>query len=173
MKETKLIIKVLACTGLLALGTLFAVFGLFQSLANKIEKTDIKPTISINLPANQSEGQDYWVWIKPMDKFSSDKEKNKGVSKKGDIISIELVAPQYEPTSSEKATLAVIKVSGLVEEDIQKYTQAWQEDPESPDSKTLAYRQYKLDIDALGIKVGLDANPKSAVALRRFAYLKD
>ncbi|MFH1225782.1 MAG: hypothetical protein V1684_00645, partial [bacterium] len=194
-QKTKfIIIKALFYTGLLALGGVFATFGFFDpvrnvisngvdALAVKIDKTEIKPIVSVNLPNSSpadNEGQDYWLWIRTWDKYGFDQETTVGKSKRGDVVAIAPVTAQYEPTAPEKNIYAIIKVSGLTPEEREKYTLAWQVEDGYLDGaanekryKTLAYRQYKIDLDALGIKVGLDPNPKSAVALRRFAYLKD
>ncbi|MFH1226180.1 MAG: DUF2341 domain-containing protein [bacterium] len=165
-------IKALIFAGLMSFVFIFILSYAFGILSAELEKKNVKPAISINLPEG-GEGQDYWLWIEVGDRYSFDQDKTANRTKRGDIISIEPAIPQYEPTAREKAAWAVIKVRGLTKEDIQKYTQPWQENPEIQNSKILAYRQYRLDLDALGLKVGLDPNPKNASVFRRFAYLKN
>ncbi len=95
--------------------------------------------------------QDYWVYIRTYDKYALSDADSVGRSKAGDIVDIRPVNPTTYPSEKSQLEWCIIKVSGLIDEDIDKYTRPWL------DQDTIkSYRKYKIDIGALNLKIGLD-----------------
>lgn len=186
-QNKKIIFNIFIYTGFLSLVSIFVISIFFLNnpwdflISKLLWEQPVTPSINIDLPTGGDDGNDYWVWIRTYDRYSMDKASSRGRSKKGDIVFMAPANSQFIPTDTERENYAVIKVNGLTQDDVHKYTQSWteeeekasQDDPDQPFyPKTLAYRKYALDIDRLGIKVGFDPNPKSAFGFRQFAYEK-
>jgi len=124
---------------------------------------------------SSSFAQDYWAYIQPVDKPSVEDtaalENCYGASKKGDYIQFLPVTEQYTPTKREKEAFIIQKVSNITKEDINKHTEEWfvqdgLDDMGNPYMLMKAYRKYKVDIDTLELKKGLNETVKSFATLK-------
>lgn len=153
--------------GVLAL----AIVGLYGlSLVNTEQPLGYPPDISLN---TEAKGQDYWVWIAPEDRFSMEEDNNKGIIKKGDIIDIQPVTSQYEPTDGEKNKFIIIKVNGITAENMAKYTESWGEyNEEKGVDDSVAYRKWRGDVDTLQLSVGMDSDSKDPTSFDNYVTEK-
>lgn len=119
-------------------------------------------TIWLLLVTSLSYAQDHWVYIRTYDRPTIDPaqiaEGTYGRSKKGDMVDIIPCTAQFDPKPNETQckSYAIIKVSGLTKEDIEKYTQVWEEqigidEKGEPIYKKKADRLYNLDIVSLNL----------------------
>lgn len=97
--------------------------------------------------------QEYYVYVRCENQYEG---KEGELSQKGDIVEIRPVRSDTIPNEGAKGTWAIIIVKGL--------DKAIIDELEAPETyvegaliKTIAYRRNKIDIDALGIKKGLDS----------------
>jgi len=89
---------------------------------------------------------DHWVYIRLEDRLGVTEDDTPGRSKRGDIVDIRYA--DYQPSAMETKEYAIVKVTGLTEEDIREYEQAWEEDGfdefGNPIKISKAYRKYRL-----------------------------
>jgi len=121
-------------------------------------------TICFCFIASAGLAEDYWVYIRTYDRPTVDSvdisNGTYGRSKKGDIVQILPVTPQFVPSEREKKSYAIVRVTNITQKNIDKYTKIWEvEDGVDIDGnakyKKVADRLYTLDIDTLNIKIGL------------------
>jgi len=114
---------------------------------------------------------DYWIYIRTYDRTETELL-GTGRSKKGDIVQILPCNEQNIPSETEKKEWAIIKMSNLSTKDIAKYTSPWREEIAKNEYENKAYRRYKLDVDTLKIKVGLDETLKNKSIIDKNLSLK-
>ena len=112
---------------------------------------------------------DYWVYIRTFDKPEI-RIGEGGRSKKGDIVDIvPIINPSgtiNKTSEKEKNEWAIIKVTGLTKEDIKNLTQVWEiEDG----GEKRAYRRYKLDVDKLKLKKGLNGEVSKSIIIQNIS----
>ena len=121
----------------------------------------ILDTTELNEPT-----QDYWVYIRTYNRPEM-KVGEAGRSKKGDIVDIRPADGTNIPSLTAKDEWAITKV-GLTKAEKQELKQSWEEqigvdEFNEPLYETKAYRKYKVDIDNLKLKKGLNGivNPNT------------
>ena len=92
-------------------------------------------------------------------------EGDQGYTKSGDIKLISMI----EPSEADERSYAIIKITGLLKDDRGVWTSHYYDPNDNPvanaegmipEQKILAERQWKLDIKAMGLKVGYDKEMK-------------
>lgn len=166
--------------GLVTIGSIGSVLSAINSalMANFNKQFDegIISLLSVsNIKAADASANNYWVYIQLENKYSINKQNNVGRAKKGDIIAITQANSQHNPTPTEQNKWAIIKVNGLTEEERNKYTQTWENEVivdnnqlriANQANSILAYRQYKVDVDYLGLTPGKNSQIKTSQFLK-------
>lgn len=107
---------------------------------------------------------DHWVYIRTVDESGVTAKDDVGLSKKGDIVDIRVA--DYPLSKAEKDEWSIIKVSGLTQDDINKYKEQWVDHEGGFNEDRKAYRKYKIDVDKLHLSIGEDANVKAHDTIR-------
>lgn len=120
--------------------------------------------VCLVLVTSMSYAQDYWVYIRTYNRPTVDPiqiaQGTYGRSKKGDIVQMLPVKPEFTPSEYEKTRYCIIRVNDISDKDREKYQSVWNEQIGTdsygdPINKKKADRQYVLDIDSLNLQVGL------------------
>jgi len=89
---------------------------------------------------------DHWVYTRLEDRPGLTADKDKGRSKKGDIIAVREVGPTTVPSATASAEWHIVQVEGLTKADIVEMTISNHDiEPNGEAGKVHAYRKKKLD----------------------------
>jgi len=124
---------------------------------------------------------DHYVYIRTYNKTTVDPDQiavgTYGRSKKGDIVDIRVVTPSSFPSATAQSEWAIVRVTGITDADIEQFKEKWQQligtnDDGHPIYKKIMNRRRKLDIDTLGIGVGLYPATIAVATVKPHIHLK-